>query len=118
MSDKDFCLFHNPRCSKSREALALLEERGVTPEVREYLKTPLSLAELHQLRALLGLPARELLRSGEEEYAQLDLARPELSEDALLQAIAEHPRLLQRPILVRGERAVIARPPERVLDLL
>lgn len=118
MSDKDFCLFHNPRCSKSREALALLEERGVTPEVREYLKTPLSLAELHQLRALLGLPAHELLRSGEEEYAQLDLARPELSEDALLQAIAEHPRLLQRPILVRGERAVIARPPERVLDLL
>lgn len=118
MSDKDFCLFHNPRCSKSREALALLQERGVTPAVREYLKTPLSLAELRQLRALLGLPARELLRSGEEEYAQLELARPELSEDALLQAIAEHPRLLQRPILVRGERAVIARPPERVLDLL
>lgn len=118
MSDKEFCLFHNPRCSKSREALALLQAHGLSPQVREYLKTPPSLAELRQLCVQLGLPARELLRSGEEEYAQLDLGRPELSEDALLRAMAEHPRLLQRPILVRGGRAVIGRPPERVLDLL
>jgi arsenate reductase len=118
MSDKDFCLFHNPRCSKSREALALLQARGLSPTVREYLQAPPSLTELRQLCVQLSLPARELLRSGEEEYAQLDLGRPELSDDALLQALAEHPRLLQRPILVRAGRAVIARPPERVLDLL
>lgn len=118
MSDKEFCLFHNPRCSKSREALTLLQERGLSPQVREYLKTPPSLAELQQLCVRLALPARELLRSGEEEYAQLNLACPELSEDDLLQAIAQHPRLLQRPILVHGDRALIARPPERVLELL
>jgi arsenate reductase len=111
-------IYHNPRCSKSREALALLQAQGLTPAVIEYLKTPPSLAELQALQALLGLPARELLRASEEAYQALGLADPDLSEQALLEALAAHPQLLQRPIVVRGRRALIARPPERLLALL
>jgi len=111
-------IYHNPRCSKSREALALLQAQGLSPEVVEYLKTPPGLAELQQLQRQLGLPARELLRSGEAEYQALGLADPGLAEQALLEAIAAHPVLLQRPIVVRDERAVIARPAERLLALL
>jgi arsenate reductase len=114
----DLSIYHNPRCSKSREALALLQARGLQPRVVEYLKTPPSLAELQALLKLLGLPARELLRSGEEEFQTLGLADPGLSEPALLAALAAHPQLLQRPIVVNGERAVIARPPELLLTLL
>jgi arsenate reductase len=105
-------LIHNPRCSKSREALSLLETSGQPVEVIDYLKAPLSLNELSGLQQKLGLPARAMLRSGEDEYASLGLARPELSEAELLTAIAAHPKLLQRPIVVKGARAVIARPPE------
>ncbi|MCV2366704.1 arsenate reductase (glutaredoxin) [Roseateles oligotrophus] len=105
-------LIHNPRCSKSREALSLLQAAGHTVEVIDYLKAPLALAELSDLQQKLGLPARELLRSGEDEYAALGLARPELSDAELLAAIAAHPNLLQRPIVIKGERAMIARPPE------
>ncbi|MDT9000470.1 arsenate reductase (glutaredoxin) [Paucibacter sp. APW11] len=110
-------IFHNPRCSKSREALALLEARGVAAEVIEYLSTPPSLGELQALLALLKRPARELLRSGEDEYTALNLADPGLSDVQLLSAITAHPRLLQRPIVVRGQRAVIARPPELLQSL-
>lgn len=116
-------LLHNPRCSKSREALALLEHSGRQVEVTDYQKTPLDLpalqALLSQLRAAEpGFNTRELLRSGEEEYQSLDLARPELSEAELLAALAAHPKLLQRPIVSDGQRAVIARPPERLKALL
>lgn len=116
-------LLHNPRCSKSREALALLEHSGRQVEVTDYQKTPLDLpalqALLSQLRAAEpGFNARELLRSGEEEYQSLNLARPELSEAELLAALAAHPKLLQRPIVSDGQRAVIARPPERLKALL
>lgn len=111
-------IYHNPRCSKSREALALLTERGLQPELIEYLKTPLDLAALQALQALLGVPARELLRSGEDEFTQLGLADPSLSETALLQALAQHPKLLQRPIVVNQGRGVIARPPALALGLL
>ena len=105
-------LIHNPHCSKSREALALLRSGGHAVDVLDYLSTPLSPADLASLQQKLGLPARAMLRSGEDEYQALDLARPELSDAEILAAIAAHPRLLQRPIAVQAERALIARPPE------
>lgn len=111
-------IYHNPRCSKSREALALLQARGIVPEVVEYLQTPLNLGQMQELRQLLGLPARELLRTGEEAYTALGLDDPDLSEEALLGAIVAQPILLQRPIVVNGRRAVIARPPKLALTIL
>lgn len=114
-------IFHNPRCSKSRETLALAEAAAVrlneTLSIVEYLKTPPDLATLTQLQQRLGLPARALLRDGETPYAELGLAQPGLSDQALLQAVVAHPILLQRPVVVRGERAMIGRPPESVLPL-
>lgn len=114
----DYVLWHNSRCSKSRGALALLRERGVEPRIRDYLGQPPDVDELRGLLGKLGVPARELLRDGEPEYAALGLHDPSLGEDALLAAMAAHPRLIQRPVLVVGERAVVGRPPERVLGLL
>lgn len=111
-------LIHNPRCSKSRAALDLLQAKGLAIEVLDYLNVPLSLNELSGLQQKLGLPAREMLRSGEDEYASLGLARSGLSEAELLAAIAAHPRLLQRPIVIKGARAVIARPPDLLTDWL
>ncbi|SDH96625.1 arsenate reductase (glutaredoxin) [Pseudomonas panipatensis] len=111
-------LFHNPRCSKSRGALELLEARGLAPEIVRYLETPPSAAELKALLGKLGISARQLLRSGEEEYKTLGLDNPELSEDALIRAMVEHPKLIERPILVVGDKAVIGRPPEKVLEIL
>src|SRR5262245_64101601 len=114
----DTRLYHNPRCSKSRGALELLREHGVEPRVIAYLETPPSAQELRELLRLLALPARALLRTGEEEYATLGLADPALSDDALIAAMAAHPRLIERPVFVHGGRAVIGRPPETVLSLL
>lgn len=111
-------LYHNTRCSKSRGALELLQSRGIEPEVVYYLETPPSPAQLRELLRMLGLPARELLRKGEDEYRTLGLDDPSLSEDALIEAMAEHPKLIERPVFVNHGRAVIARPPERVLELL
>ncbi len=111
-------LYHNPRCSKSRGALELLRERGIEPEALVALEQPPSPVELKALLRKLGLPARALLRTGEAEYAELGLAHEALGEDALVEAMSRHPRLIERPILVAGDRAVIGRPPERVLELL
>lgn len=111
-------IYHNPRCSKSRQALELLEARGETPVVVRYLETPPDAATLKALLRALGLHARELLRTGEDEYRELGLADPALEEDALVAAMVAHPRLIERPIVVRGKRAVIGRPPESVLELL
>lgn len=111
-------IFHNPACSKSRDALALLQSRGLQPLVIDYQQTPPSIAQLRELLALLKLPARELMRSGEEAYARLGLDNPALGEGDLLAAIAAHPILLQRPIVVNGQRALIARPPELLLEFL
>jgi arsenate reductase len=111
-------LYHNPRCSKSRGALELLRARGIEPEIVAYLDAPPSPAELRTLLARLGLPARALLRTGETEYAALGLDDESIAEDRLLEAMSAHPRLIERPILVVGDRAVIGRPPERVLELL
>jgi arsenate reductase len=111
-------LYHNTRCSKSRGALELLQALGIEPEVVFYLETPPTADELRTIARQLGLPVRAMLRTGEEEYAALGLADPALSDDALLAAMAAHPRLIERPIFVHGGRAVIGRPPEQVLTLL
>jgi len=115
-------LYHNPRCSKSRETLALAEaaaERlGEPLEVVDYLKTPPDLATLTALQAALGLPARAMIRDGEAAYAELNLTDATLTDPQLLAAVAAHPILLQRPVVVRGGRAAIGRPPENVLALL
>jgi arsenate reductase (glutaredoxin) len=114
----DLTLYHNPRCSKSRGALELLDARGLTPQVVRYLETPPSAAELRELLSKLGIGARALLRSGEDEYKELGLADASLSDEQLIAAMAAHPKLIERPILVAGKRAVIGRPPEKVLELL
>ncbi len=111
-------LYHNARCSKSRGALELLRERGIEPEVVFYLETPPSADELRELLALLSLPPRSLMRTGEEEYGALGLADESLSDAALIDAMSAHPRLIERPVFVHRGRAVFGRPPERVLELL
>ncbi|NBB11497.1 arsenate reductase (glutaredoxin) [Pseudomonas sp. SLFW] len=114
----DLTLYHNPRCSKSRGALELLEERGLTPTVVRYLETPPSAAQLRDLLGKLGIHARALLRTGEDEYKTLNLADSSLSDDGLIDAMAAHPKLIERPILIAGDKAVIGRPPEKILELL
>ena len=110
-------LLHNPRCSKRRAALALLESRGARIEIVEYLKAPLDRAALAHLREQLALPASRWVRSGEAEYARAGLTDAS-TDDQILDAMAAHPILIERPIAIRGERAVIGRPPERVLELI
>jgi arsenate reductase len=113
----DAAIYFNPACSKCRTAASILEERGVDAEVVRYLDDPPTLDDLRRLMALLGIDdPRAMMRTGEEVYAELGLA--EASAEELLEAITRHPILLQRPIFVVGDRAVIARPGERVLELL
>ena len=109
-------IYHNPHCSNSRKALELILERGIKPVVVAYLKTPLKQPELKALLARLGVPLREVMRAKEPLYAELDLASA--SEGALLDAIAAHPALLNRPIVVTDKGAKLCRPGETVLDLL
>jgi arsenate reductase len=116
-SEDRLLLLHNPRCSKSRAARALLEERGIDFEERRYLEDPLSREELARLRTRLGRAPSEWVRSGEGAYREAGLSASS-GEDALLDAMAAHPILIERPIAVRGERAVVGRPPENVLELL
>lgn len=110
-------IYHNPRCSKSRAALALLQEHNVPLQVVEYLKHPLSRDALQVLRTQLGCSPHEWIRKGEAAYKEAGLG-PDSTETELLDAMARHPVLIERPIAVRGGRAVVGRPPERVLDLL
>lgn len=110
-------LYHNPRCSKSRATLDLLRAHGVEPTIIEYLVTPLDAATLRRLLTLLGLSAHALARRGEEAWRTVGL-NDDSSEDAIIAAMVAHPVLIERPIVVCGERAVIGRPPERVLELL
>lgn len=114
----DLTLYHNPRCSKSRSALQLLEARGLTPTIVLYLETPPSAAQLQAVLSKLGIAARQLLRSGEADYQVLNLADPSLSEAQLIAAMVAHPTLIERPILIAGDQAVIGRPPEKVLEIL
>ncbi|WP_250461887.1 arsenate reductase (glutaredoxin) [Microbulbifer litoralis] len=111
-------IYHNPRCSKSRQTLQLLQDNGVEPEVVLYLETPPSRETLGELLAKLGLSARELLRTGEDAYKSLQLKDRSLSDEQLIDAMVQHPKLIQRPIVVKGDRAVLGRPPENALELL
>lgn len=110
-------IYHNPRCSKSRQALALLEQQGDELEVIQYLETPPDSATLSALLQQLGLSARELMRKSEDIYQELSLDDADLSEAELVQAMVDYPRLIERPIIIREGKAIIARPPERVLEL-
>jgi len=112
----EFVIYHNPRCSKSRETLKLLEDKGVAPRVVEYLKTPPDAAELTRILKLLGKTPRDILRKAEAEAAGID---PKALDDAaLIRALVANPAAIERPIVVAGDRAALGRPPEAVLALL
>ena len=111
-------IYHNPRCSKSRQTLQLLEERGVDFEVIEYLKTPPDARELERILDMLGMKPRELMRTGEPAYRENRLGDEGLSRAELVSVMVENPILIERPIVVAGNRARIGRPPESVLDIL
>lgn len=111
-------IFHNPRCSKSRQTLQLLRDRGIEPEVVEYLKTPPSAAELDALLSRMGLEPRAAMRRKEAPYAELGLGDEKLDRAALIRAMVENPILIERPIVTSGDRAALGRPPEAVLEIL
>lgn len=109
-------IYHNPRCNTSRKTLALLREKGVEPEIVEYLKTPYTAAQLKTLLGQLDMPAKALLRKKEAAEAGIDPAA--MSEEALIAAMARHPIVVERPIVVSGSKAALGRPPEKVLGVL
>ncbi len=111
-------IYHNPRCSKSRQTLALLQQRGIQPTVIEYLKTPPSKEVLTTILTQLGLSPRELLRKGETIYKELNLKETTLTDEQLIELMCEHPKLIERPIVIYNQQARIGRPPEAVLDIL
>jgi arsenate reductase len=117
MSDK-VTIFHNPKCGSSRTALALIREKGIEPKIVEYLKTPPSAAELKALIKRMGITARALLRTKEAEYGALKLDNAKLSDDQLIAAMAAHPILMNRPIVVTAKGVRLGRPPETVLEIL
>ena len=114
----DITLFHNPQCSKSRATLALIRGAGIEPHVIDYLQTPIDKNALRDLAARVGVPVRALLREGESLYAELCLQDPSLSDEQLLEVLAAHPLLLNRPIAVTANAGRICRPPELVMELL
>lgn len=112
-------IYHNPRCSKSRETLALLQEQGIEPQIIQYLDTPPDAATLKTLLKDLGFSsARQLMRHKEDIYKELNLADESLTEDQLIDAMVNHPKLIERPIVVKGKKARIGRPPEQILEIL
>lgn len=111
-------IYHNPKCSKSRQTLALLQERGTTPRIVQYLQTPPTTAELDRISTLLDLDPRALMRKQEPEYAGLGLDNPALTRAQLLDAMVAHPRLIERPIVLANGKAAIGRPPSNVLAIL
>ncbi|WPA90752.1 arsenate reductase (glutaredoxin) [Providencia zhijiangensis] len=112
-------IYHNPRCSKSRETLALLQEKGITPTVVEYLTTPPSVADIEKLLKMLGFTdARQLMRTKEDIYKELKLADDSVTQAQLIQAMHDNPKLIERPIVVKGKKAKLGRPPEQVLEIL
>ena len=111
-------IYHNPRCGKSRQTLALIEAAGIEPEVIEYLKIPPTAEELDAILKKLKMEPRDLMRTGEAIYRELDLANRELTRDEAIAVMLEHPKLIERPIVVQGRKAVLGRPPENVNELL
>ncbi len=112
----DVTIYHNPRCSKSRQALALIREQGIEPEIVEYLKTPPDAAELARLLDMLCMQPEELMRRGESEYSEHFKGR-ELSREQAIERMVRYPKVIERPVVVCGDRAVLGRPPENVLSL-
>ena len=111
-------IFHNPRCSKSRNSLAILNEQSLEPEIRLYLEDPPSAEELTSILTMLDISARDLLRKGESDYKALNLADPDVLETEIIKAMTEYPKLIERPIVIKDGKAAIGRPPETILDLL
>jgi len=114
---KDVTIYHNPRCSKSRQTLAIIQDQGIQPEIVHYLEDPPSTKKLQHLLVLLDMSARQLMRKGEEIYKSLDLNDAQLSEAKLVSAMCTHPILIERPIVECNNKACIGRPPELVLAL-
>lgn len=111
-------IYHNPRCSKSRQTLELLETQNIKPTVIEYLKTPPDKSELKHILELLQITARDLLRTKEAEFTELGLDNPDLDDDQIIDIMIKHPKLIERPIVVTDRAAAIGRPPEKVLEIL
>jgi arsenate reductase len=111
-------IYHNPRCSKSRQTLQLLEDSKVEPVVVEYLKTPPSKSELKRILKMLQLKPRDLLRKNEPEYKEQGLDNASLTDDQVIDIMLAHPKLIERPIVVKNDKAAIGRPPESVLEIL
>ncbi len=112
-----FTIYHNPRCSKSRQTLQLLQDNGIEPTIVEYLKTPPSQSELKNILDLLGKPAKDIVRTNEDAFKQSEVSL-DSPDNELIQAIVEHPAILQRPIVLANGKAAIGRPPESVLGIL
>jgi arsenate reductase (glutaredoxin) len=113
----EFTIYHNPRCSKSRETLALLQAKGIEPNIVEYLKTPPSASQLKSIVKQLGIKPQQLVRKGEEIYKSR-YANKTLSDAQWIEAMVENPSLIERPIVIRGQRAALGRPPQNVVQLL
>lgn len=111
-------IWHNPRCSKSRATLALLEERGIDLDIVHYLENPPGTDEISRVLGLLGRSPRELMRAGEDAYKEQELDDASLGDAALIEAMAATPKLIERPVVINGDRAAVGRPPESVLDIL
>ena len=111
-------IYHNPKCSKSRQTLELLKENGITPNIIEYLKTPPTAETLKTILGQLGMAPRDLMRKKEDAYSELKLENPSLSNDDLIDAMAKHPILIERPIVLANGKATLGRPPEQVLEIL
>ena len=111
-------IYHNPKCSKSRQTLELLKENDITPTVVEYLKTPPTAEALKAILGQLGMAPRDLMRKKEAVYAENELDNPSLSDDALIDFMIQHPILIERPIVLANGKAALGRPPEQVLDIL
>ncbi|WP_417567937.1 arsenate reductase (glutaredoxin) [Marinobacter sp.] len=111
-------IFHNPRCSKSRQTLELLTERGIEPEIIRYLETPPTEQQLQDILAALNLEPRALMRTGEKEYKEQGLDDPDLSREQLITAMVATPKLIERPIVLANGKAALGRPPENVLSIL
>lgn len=118
MHDKTVTIWHNPRCSKSRATLELIRARGIEPSIVEYLKDPPTPEEIDRVLRMLDMAPRDLMRKNEAPYREARLDNDALGRDELINAISEHPILIQRPVVIRGDRAVLGRPPENVAKLL
>jgi arsenate reductase len=115
---RDLRIYHNPRCSKSRQTLQLLQTRGIEPTIIDYLETPPDAEELNQILKLLAMEPRDLMRKKEAEYKEAGLDDLSLDREALIQAMIDHPRLIERPIVLTKGKAALGRPPESVLEIL